>query len=115
MRLAQVEAERASTGSISFSLLLSGSWRRSERACRGVLGPRVLTMDGGLLTGMFPAGSDGEESACNVGDPGFDPWARKISWRRAWQPTPVLLPGEPSWTEEPGGPQSTASQRVGHD
>ena len=25
---------------------------------------------------------------------GFNPWVRKISWRRAWQPTPVFLPGE---------------------
>ena len=24
----------------------------------------------------------------------FDPWERKIPWRREWQPTPVLLPGE---------------------
>ena len=24
----------------------------------------------------------------------FDPWVRKIPWRREWQPTPVLLPGE---------------------
>ena len=24
----------------------------------------------------------------------FNPWIRKIPWRRAWQPTPVLLPGE---------------------
>ena len=24
----------------------------------------------------------------------FDPWARKIPWRRKWQPTPVFLPGE---------------------
>ena len=24
----------------------------------------------------------------------FDPWVRKIPWRRAWQPTPVFLPGE---------------------
>ena len=22
-----------------------------------------------------------------------DPWVRKISWRRKWQPTPVFLPG----------------------
>ena len=28
---------------------------------------------------------------------------RKIPWRRAWQPTPVFLPGESAWTEEPGG------------
>ena len=33
----------------------------------------------------------------NAGDKrGFDPWVRKISWRRAWQPTPVFLPGESS-------------------
>ena len=25
---------------------------------------------------------------------GFDLWVRKIPWRRAWQPTPVFLPGE---------------------
>ena len=24
----------------------------------------------------------------------FDPWARKISWNRKWQPTSVFLPGE---------------------
>ena len=26
--------------------------------------------------------------------PGFCPWVRKIPQRRAWQPTPVLLPGK---------------------
>ena len=25
---------------------------------------------------------------------GFDPWVGKIPWRKAWQPTPILLPGE---------------------
>ena len=25
---------------------------------------------------------------------GFDPWVGKIPWRKAWQPTPVSLPGE---------------------
>ena len=25
---------------------------------------------------------------------GFDPWVRKIPWRRNWQPTPVFLPGK---------------------
>ena len=24
----------------------------------------------------------------------FDSWARKIPWRREWQPNPVFLPGE---------------------
>ena len=26
--------------------------------------------------------------------PGFNPWVRKIPWRREWLPTPVFLPGE---------------------
>ena len=34
-------------------------------------------------------------------------WVGKISWRRAWQPTPVFLPGESPWTEDPGGLQDT--------
>ena len=36
----------------------------------------------------------------------FDPWVWKIPWRRAWQPTPVFLPRESPWTEEPDGLQS---------
>ena len=38
-----------------------------------------------------------------------------LFWRRAWQPTPVFLPGESPWTEEPGGLQSMGLQRVGHN
>ena len=37
-----------------------------------------------------------------------------MHWRRKWQPTPVLLPGE-SQGREPGGLPSTGSHRVGHD
>ena len=47
--------------------------------------------------------------------PGFDPSVGKIPWGRAWKPTPILLPGESPWTEEPGGLQSVVSQRAGHD
>ena len=42
-------------------------------------------------------------------------WVGKIPWRRAWQSTPVFLPGEYPWTEEPGRLQSKRSQRVRHD
>ena len=44
----------------------------------------------------LPDGSTGKESACKAGHrrPGFDPWVRKVPWRRAWQPTPGFLPGE---------------------
>ena len=45
---------------------------------------------------------------------GFDPWVGKVPWRRAWQPTPVFLPGEPM-DKGPGGLQSTGSLRVEHN
>ena len=46
---------------------------------------------------------------------GFDPWIGKVPWRRAWQPTPVFLPGESPWTEEVGRLQSMELQRFGQD
>ena len=42
----------------------------------------------------FPRSSVGKESALQCRRPGFNPWVRKIPWRRKWQPTPVFLPGE---------------------
>ena len=48
------------------------------------------------LPEVFPWWLSGQESACNTGDMrlGFYPLIGKIPWRRARQPTPVLLPGE---------------------
>ena len=45
--------------------------------------------------GGIPDSSDGKESACKCQRPGISPWVGKIPWRRAWQHTPVFLPGEP--------------------
>ena len=45
----------------------------------------------------------------------WETWVGKIPWRRAWQPTPLFLPGESPRTGEPGGLQSIGSHRVGHD
>ena len=45
----------------------------------------------------------------------FNPWVRKIPWRKKWQLTPVFLPGESLWTEEPGRLQSMGLQRAWHD
>ena len=46
-------------------------------------------------------------------------WVRSLGWEdpleEDMQPTPVFLPGESPWTEEPGGLQSTGLKRVGHD
>ena len=33
-------------------------------------------------------------NAKDIKSHGFHPWVGKIPWRRAWQPTPVFLPGE---------------------
>ena len=37
----------------------------------------------------------GKQPPCQCRRCGFDPWVRKIPWRRMWQPTPVFLPGNP--------------------
>ena len=66
----------------------------------------------------FPGGASSKEPTCQCRRRkrhGFHPWVGKIPWRRAWQPTPVLLPGESPWTEKPGGLQSMGLQRVEHD
>ena len=45
----------------------------------------------------FPGGPRGKEAICDyrsLGRKRFDPWVRKIPWRRTWQPPPVFLPGE---------------------
>ena len=57
----------------------------------------------------FPGGSDSKESTCNAGYLGSIPLG-KVPWRRAWQLTPVFLPGETPWIEEPGRLQSMWSQ-----
>jgi len=36
----------------------------------------------------------GEESACLCRRCRFNPWVGKSTWRRKWQPTPVLLLGK---------------------
>ena len=45
----------------------------------------------------FPGGTSGKEPTCQCRRHkrcGFDPWVRKMPWRRAWQSIPVFLPGE---------------------
>ena len=65
----------------------------------------------------FPGGASGKEPTCQYRrcEMRVRSLVGKIPWTRAWQPTPVFLPGESPWTEEPGGLQSIESQRVGHD
>ena len=42
-----------------------------------------------ILVVKNPPGNAGD-----IRNMGFDPWVGKIPRRRAWQPTPVFLPGE---------------------
>ena len=48
----------------------------------------------------LPLWLSNKESACNAGDcldcrrHQFNPWVRKIPWRRNWKPIPVFLPGK---------------------
>ena len=46
---------------------------------------------------VLPSGARGEEPICqcwNHKRPRFYPCVGRIPWRRAWQPTPIFLPGE---------------------
>ena len=48
----------------------------------------------------FPGGLSGKRIGLlmkelkETGRQEFDPWVGKIPWKRKWQPTPLLLPGE---------------------
>ena len=66
----------------------------------------------------LPRWLSGKESGCQCSRHKrcrYNPWVGKIPWKRKWHPTPVFLPGESPWTEEPGELQSMGSQRVGHN
>ena len=49
----------------------------------------------------LPRWLSGKESSCQSRRHWFDPWVRKIPWRRKWQPTPVFLPGESQGQRSP--------------
>ena len=52
----------------------------------------------------------------NAGDRRYrsDPWVGKILWRRAWQPTPVFLPGESRGQRSLAGYSPWGCKRVRH-
>ena len=58
----------------------------------------------------FPGGSDGRASACNAGD-----WGQEDPLEKEMAAHSSTLAWKIPWMEEPGGLQSTGSQRVGHD
>ena len=42
----------------------------------------------------FLGGSVVKNPSVNAGDVEFNPWVRKVTWKRRWQSTPVFLPGK---------------------
>ena len=80
--------------------------------------PSSFSSSGSLRVGKFPmlpGWLSGKESACQSRRHEFDPWVRKIPWRRKWQPTPIFLPGESRRQRSLAGfwgLQSMGSQRV---
>ena len=61
----------------------SRTWLSNWTELRGAYGFQMARVVKNLLV------NTGRRKGC-----GFDPWVVKISWRRAWQPTPVFLPRE---------------------
>ena len=62
----------------------------------------------------FPGGSEDTASACNAGDPGSIPGLRRSPGEGNGNPLQYSCLENPT-DKEPGGLQSTGSQRVGHD
>ena len=87
----------------------SEKWKWSRSVMPDSLRPHGLQPTRLLCPWDFPGKSTGmgchrllqvalvvNNPSANAGDVrwGFNPWVGKISWRRKWQPNPVLLPGE---------------------
>ena len=67
-----------------------------------------------MLTSGFPVSSDSKEFACNAGDPDSTPGSGRSPGERNGSPCQYSCLKN-SVKEEPGGPQSTGLQRLGHD
>ena len=69
------------------------------------------------VKGCFPGGTSGKKPACNEGDVrnvGLILRSGRFPGEGHHNPLQYSCLENP-WTEEPGGLQSTGSQRVGHD
>ena len=61
----------------------------------------------------FPGGSVVKKSAHQFRRRGFNPWIRKILWKRAWQPIPEFLPGRSHGKRRLKGYSPCGHKRVG--
>ena len=88
---------------------MQGSWATNNLSCH--VESRFYSKDQKILLTLLVA-----QMVKNLQfrRPGFDPWVRKILWRKEWLPTPGILAWRIPWTEEPGRLQSLGLQRVRH-
>ena len=66
----------------------------SRELCAFLGAPRSCGTENLVFFCTTPWWLGGKESACQHKRPRFDPWVRKIPWRRKWQPTPIFLLGK---------------------
>ena len=97
------------------------SEKKKKRRYVGML-PLDLSFHGDKSTRRgFPGGARGKEPGCQCRRHkrhGFEAWVRKIPWSRAWKYMAIhssILAWRTLLTEERGRPQSTGSQRGGHN
>ena len=64
-----------------------------QRAGAHQIAAMITKTSYGQINKLFglPMWLSGEESTCQCRTLGFNPWIRKIPWRRKWQPTPIFL------------------------
>ena len=76
-----------------FPALTQSAMIMNQTSSTDPIGPYICIV---ILEGIngLPRYLSGKESSYQCRRWGFDPWVGKIPWRREWQPTPVLLPGE---------------------
>ena len=75
-----------------FLILLLSYWVIS--LCIGKYISQKFKIDTVFQLSRCPHWFSGKESTCQWGRYEFNPWVRKIPWRRKWQPTPVFLQGK---------------------
>ena len=94
-------------------------WTQRRQRCRFwgqiIISIKITTKQ---LMLDVPGGTSGKDSACQWRRHkrhSFDPWIGKISWRRAWPPTPGFLPGEFHRQSSLEGYSPWGHKRYGHN
>ena len=91
----------------------------SQPRLHAVGSPRVAVKRSHLLLSLWSLELcwwlDGKESTCQCRRPGFDPWVRKIPWRRELLPTPAFLPGKSHGQRRLVDYRPWGCKRVRHD